>query len=653
MRYSLFGLIVVFGGPLAQLVNGDQWVLGGGSDVQWGDVVSIRSQIDENSIPGSIQIRGFTPDQNIITSLEWVYGKPNDVVSEGGAALWDNTAFRSGDALNIVDGDGETSTMDLFKAAGQDQDGRAFILDFGSRVPADSLVFYPRQTGASANGRPYSEDYVRKHTVFMSDGLSYVNEQPLYSLLRDVPVNSNSIFSMKFPQQFIRFIRLRVGSRNPFEIAEIEMYGNGFVPRATYISKVIDLGSVSNYGVISWAERALELENDRLIELEDQGMTSLSVRMKTGLDNSPLVHFKKVVDPETRIVSQVVVSESEYDGLSVGDKGDIENDTENWSAWSLPLVSGERIPLPSPRPFFQLQIVMESESVTQTLRLDSLVVQHSVPPASAVVGEISLVDDPDPSAEIGVIEKDDVVVLSSIDGGEEVRFAYDVRATIASRDENGFDAIRIDTPTPTEFESLYMGQPLKEVDPDLVKVDKDGIEVVFTSNRIDYSNNVPLRIIFKGSTVIFGTIFSGTVWDTQSEILGQPVLEGDANYEVRTNSLRVALSRSSVGEIVRAIDYSPKIFTPNGDGLNDRMQISYTVIQISEPKPVNVEVYDLAGRRVRILADRDQIGGIYSEEWDGRDDLGKMVPPGNYLVLLKVNSGIGTFERVGLVGVAY
>ena len=115
-----------------------------------------------------------------------------------------------------------------------------------------------------------------------------------------------------------------------------------------------------------------------------------------------------------------------------------------------------------------MQIVMESESVTQTLRLDSLVVQHSVPPASAVVGEISLVDDPDPSAEIGVIEKDDVVVLSSIDGGEEVRFAYDVRATIGSRDENGFDAIRIDTPTHTEFEGLYMGQPLKAVDPDLV-----------------------------------------------------------------------------------------------------------------------------------------------------------------------------------------
>ncbi len=653
MRFWTFLLFSMVGFPFPHMAKADQWVLGGESPVQWGDIVAVRAQIDESSAPGSIQIRGFTPQENIISTLQWVYGKPNDVVSEGGAALWDNTAFRSGDALNIVDGNGETSTMNLFKAAGQDQDGRAFILDFGSRVPADSLVFYPRQNGTSANGRPFSEDYVRKHTVYMSDGMSYVNDQPLYSLLRDVPVNNSSIFSMKFPQQFIRFIRLRVGSRNPFEIAEIEMYGNGFVPRATYVSQVVNLGSVSNYGSISWAERALQLDNGQLIELDGQGMTSLRIRMKTGLDESPLVHFKKVVDPETRIVSQVVVQESEYNGLNSGDKGDIEDDTENWSAWSLPLVSGERIPLPSPRPYFQLQIVMESESVTQTLRLDSLVVQHSIPPASAVVGEISLVEEPVPTAEIGVIDKDDVVVLSSIDGGEEVRFAYDVRATILSRNENGFDALRIDTPTPTEFEGLFMGEPLREVEPDLVKVDKNGIEVVFTGNRIDFNNNVPLRVVFKGSAVIFGTIFSGTVWDTQSEILGQPVLEGDANYEVRTNSLRVALSRSSVGEIVRGIEYLPRVVTPNGDGVNDQMRVNYTVIQISEPKPVSVGIYDLAGKRVRILAARDQIGGIYSEEWDGRDDSGELVPTGNYLVLLQVDSGIGNFERIGLIGVAY
>ncbi len=634
-------------------VSADQWVLGGSSVTQWGDVVQVRAQIDDESNPGSIQIRGFTPEDNIISTLRWSYGKPNDLVSEGDAALWDNTAFKSGEALTIIDGDGATSTQDLFKRAGVDQDGRAFVFDLGSRVPADSLRFYPRQEGTAANGRPFAEDFVRKHTVFVSDGVSYVNEQPLFSLLRDIPVNPNSIFSMKFPQQFIRFIRLRVGSRNPFEIAEFELYGNGFVPRATYVSKVINLGSVSNYGSISWAKRALELVDGELVELPDDGTTTVAVRMKTGLDDTPLVYYERVIDENTRAVSQVVVTESVYNSLPSAKKGSIEEDTENWSAWSLPLSSGERIPLPSPRSFFQLQFVMESQSVAQTVRIDSLVIEHSIPPAAAVVGEISLADDPNPPVNIGVIDKDDAVVLPSIDGGEEVLFAYDIRATILQPTENGFDALRIDTPTPAEFVELQMGSPLQTVQPNNVMATDNSLEITFTDNRIDFDNNVPMRVLFRGSAVVFGTIFTGTVWDTQSDILGQPVLEGDANFDVSTNSLRVALTQESVGEIVRGVAFTPPVFTPNGDGVNDELDIEYTVIQISKPKPIRVVVYDLAGRVIRTLVDRDQIGGIYTEQWDGRDGAGNAVPPGNYMVVLEVKSGIGNFVRAGSIAVAY
>jgi len=158
---------------------------------------------------------------------------------------------------------------------------------------------------------------------------------------------------------------------------------------------------------------------------------------------------------------------------------------------------------------------------------------------------------------------------------------------------------------------------------------------------------------FEGSTVVFGTIFTGTVWDTQSEILGQPILEGDANFNVSTNSLRVALTQKSVGEIVRGVEFNPRVFTPNGDGINDAIEIEYTVIQISEPKPIKVAIYDLAGNLVRVLAKRDQIGGIYTETWDGRNEGGDTVPPGSYLVLLEVESGIGKFKRIGVIGVAY
>jgi hypothetical protein len=631
----------------------DEWVLGGSGGLLWGDLVQVRAQIDDQSSLGAIQIRGFTPDENIITTLAWKYGKPNDLVSEGDAALWDNTAARNSISLSIVDGDDITSTADLFKTAGVDQDGRTFFLDMGSRVPADSLVFFPRQEGTYANGKPFSDDFVRKHRISVSDGLTYVNEQPLFTLLRDIPINSNSVFTMKFPQQFIRFILLRVGSRNPFEIAEFELYGNGFVPRATYRSQVIDLGEVSNYGIISWAQRALELVDGELIELPDLGQTSVAVRMKTGQDDSPLVHFQKVIDDETRAVSQEVVSEADYNKLPSGQKGDIEDDSDNWSPWSLPLESGQLIPLPSPRPYFQLQIIMESKSVTQTVRIDSLRIEHSLPPAAAVVGEISLADDPNPPADIGVIDKDDAVVLPSIDGGEEVIFAYDVRAVISNADQNGFDALRIDTPTPARFVGLQMGDPLMPVEPDRVSAGDRSLEVIFTSNKVTFNNNVPLRVLFEGSAVVFGTIFTGTVWDTQSDILGQPVLEGDANFDVSTNSLRVALTQKSVGEIVRAIEFNPSVFTPNGDGINDHIAIKYTVIQISEPKPIEVAIYDLAGRLVRVLADRDQPGGIYTEMWDGRSDADEAVPPGSYVVSLSVDSGIGNFRRVGVVGVAY
>ena len=635
------------------LLSAEEWVLGGSSGFSWNDLVQVRAQIDDQSSPGSVQIRGFTPDENIIASLDWSYGKPNDLVSEGSAALWDNSAAKNPMSLTIIDGDGATGTDDIFKTAGVDQDGRTFFLDLGSRVPADSLVFFPRQEGTYANGKPFSDDFVRKHRISMNDGLTYSNEQPLFTLLRDIPVNPNSIFAMKFPQQFIRFVQLRVGSRNPFEIAEIELYGNGFVPRATYRSDVINLGDVSNYGTISWAQRALELVGEELVDLGDSEQTSVTVRMKTGQDDSPLVHFEKVIDAETRAVSQAVVSKADYNSLSSSLKGDIEDDSDHWSPWSLPLESGQLIPLPSPRPFFQLQIIMESESVTQTIRIDSLTIEHSLPPAAAVVGEISLADDPNPSADIGVIDKDDAVVLASIDGGEEVLFAYDIRATISNTSQNGFDALRIDTPTPARFVGLEMGEPLLAVQPDEIRENGDNLEVIFTSNKITFDNNIPMRIFFEGSTVVFGTIFTGTVWDTQSEILGQPVLEGDANFNVSTNSLRVALTQKSVGEIVRGVEFNPRVFTPNGDGINDAIEIEYTVIQISEPKPIKVAIYDLAGNLVRVLAKRDQIGGIYTETWDGRNEGGDAAPPGSYLVLLEVESGIGNFKRIGVIGVAY
>ena len=46
-----------------------------------------------------------------------------------------------------------------------------------------------------------------------------------------------------------------------------------------------------------------------------------------------------------------------------------------------------------------------------------------------------------------------------------------------------------------------------------------------------------MRVLFRGLQW-FGTIFTGTVWDTQSDISGH--FSGDANFDVSTNSLGCA-----------------------------------------------------------------------------------------------------------------
>lgn len=58
---------------------------------------------------------------------------------------------------------------------------------------------------------------------------------------------------------------------------------------------------------------------------------------------------------------------------------------------------------------------------------------------------------------------------------------------------------------------------------------------------------------------------------------------------------------------------------------------------------VTVAIYDLAGRRVRTLADRAMAAGPARERWDGRDDRGRQVTAGVYLA--RITSGDASATR--------
>ena len=93
--------------------------------------------------------------------------------------------------------------------------------------------------------------------------------------------------------------------------------------------------------------------------------------------------------------------------------------------------------------------------------------------------------------------------------------------------------------------------------------------------------------------------------------------------------------------------------TPNGDGVNDRLAIDYTLFRLPAPVPVVLNIYDLQGVRLGRRAFGVQSAGPQSVEWDGRDAAGQMLAPGLYLVEIALESEFKTFRHLQPLGVAY
>jgi subtilisin family serine protease len=67
------------------------------------------------------------------------------------------------------------------------------------------------------------------------------------------------------------------------------------------------------------------------------------------------------------------------------------------------------------------------------------------------------------------------------------------------------------------------------------------------------------------------------------------------------------------------------------------------------PGPVRVEIYDIRGRRVRLLLEESMPAGAHQLAWDGRDDGGRSVSSGNYLARLSVHRGAPTSRKLMLL----
>ena len=134
-----------------------------------------------------------------------------------------------------------------------------------------------------------------------------------------------------------------------------------------------------------------------------------------------------------------------------------------------------------------------------------------------------------------------------------------------------------------------------------------------------------MEVDFSGEIFRFGATFSGRVFNSETpQDIQQSVQPGDATALRDGNTLSVqAFSLSS--EILGALDLGAGVFTPNGDGVNDDLDISYDLLKLVAPTRVVVEMRDLAGGLVRQVYDGLDVAGRYVRRWDGRDGDGQRV----------------------------
>jgi len=98
---------------------------------------------------------------------------------------------------------------------------------------------------------------------------------------------------------------------------------------------------------------------------------------------------------------------------------------------------------------------------------------------------------------------------------------------------------------------------------------------------------------------------------------------------------------------------TPNPFSPNGDGVNDDAAFDFSLMLFLEPARVELEFTTLAGTVVRRLEPVSRSVGRHELHWDGRDDSGRLVPPGLYIYRFTAFGDGDDETQMGVVAVAY
>ena len=391
---------------------------------------------------------------------------------------------------------------------------------------------------------------------------------------------------------------------------ELMLFSPGYPAQVVLLSDFINLGQLAGDG------RAKAIKRLRW-EATTPDQTRLQVRSRSG---NTLQEFYTFYDKKGE-----EVTETRYGSLPKVIRGPIDTTVvvgADWGPWSnFYQFSGEAFKSETPRRFIQLELILSTEAPAVAPVLHALALDFEDALVSQAAGQIA------PRHAVP---------------NEAMQFTYVLR-TSTTEGDTGFDRLRFSTPSAVDAANVRLWISGVEREASAVRVVGDSLLFVDLPEVVRTDS---VAVEFTTKVLHNATVFAADLGQEARPDLWQSVEAAE-----RQANLVFLPDLPGSERLIGDLQIAPLVFSPNGDGINDHVQIRFALFKAVDVSP-SVRIFDLAGREVMALASS---GGdvLQSFSWGGLDASGERVVPGVYVCRIDAGADAGQGEVMRTLAVAY